>query len=127
MTFFEVTETLTLNQVARCETGTQHQSLQLLPKRFCDVKSVEVLVGYRLLSSGIERMVFTVPRLHKDYFQDDIFIPTADVEVPVLTAEEWVNGESKETLKINLCPNGMPLRMSFVYLVFKSIKAYDLS
>jgi coronin-7 len=63
----------------------------------------------------------TVPRLHKDYFQDDIFIPTIDLKKPLLTVDEWVKGIQKEFSLLNLRPTDMPLcklLFTFLYKLF---------
>ena len=42
-----------------------------------------------------------------DYFQDDIFVPTANTEASVLTAEEWFGGHGIELPLIDLKPKDM--------------------
>ncbi|KAJ3091287.1 Coronin-7 [Quaeritorhiza haematococci] len=67
------------------------QGAAFLPKRYCDVKIVEVLKGWRLTQTNIEELSFTVPRLKKEFFQDDLFPRTRDVETPAYkTFEDWV-------------------------------------
>ncbi|KAI8930260.1 hypothetical protein BC831DRAFT_499742 [Entophlyctis helioformis] len=87
--------------------GVQQTSLVLLPKRTCDVRAIEVLKGYRLTPNGIESISFTVPRLQKEYFQDDIFKPTRNVEKAAVTADAWVGGASGELDWIDLRPADM--------------------
>ena len=108
--FLELSDSFVPQTVNRYEGGAAQQSLQLLPKRFCDVKNVEIFTGYRLTMGTIEKLSFTVPRLHKDYFQDDIYTATLDVENPVLSADEWVQGKTPQFKWIDLRPAEMPLR-----------------
>ncbi len=108
--FLELSDSAVPQTVNRYEGGAAQQSLQLLPKRFCDVKNVEIFIGYRLIMGVIEKLSFTVPRLHKDHFQDDIYTATLDVENPVLSAEEWVEGKTPKFKWIDLRPTDMPLR-----------------
>ncbi|KNC99952.1 uncharacterized protein SPPG_05325 [Spizellomyces punctatus DAOM BR117] len=86
--------------------GTQ-QGLSFLPKRSCDVREIEVANGYRITQSAIETISFTVPRLKKEYFQDDIYVPTRDVEKPLLDIDEWLKGEKAIADFINLAPSDM--------------------
>jgi coronin-7 len=53
---------------------------------------------------------FTVPRLHKDHFQDDIYTATLDAENSLLSADEWVEGKTPQFKLIDLRPVEMPLR-----------------
>lgn len=47
-----------------------------------------------------------------EYFQDDIFIPTRDIETPVLSAQEWFEGMDKTAHLIDLRPSDMTPRTS---------------
>nr|KAJ3422774.1 Coronin-7 [Polyrhizophydium stewartii] len=94
--------------------GSQQTALAFLPKRYCRVREIEVLCAVRLAASAIERISFTVPRLQKDFFQDDIFVPTVDVETPAVSAEDWAKGVDGEVKRIDLRPADMVPRMSQV-------------
>lgn len=74
-----------------------------------DVAGIEILVGYRLTSSTIDKVSLKVPRLHKDHFQDDIFCNTFDTENAHLSAQEWIQGKIPTFKVIDLKPSGMPL------------------
>lgn len=62
--------------------------------------------GFRLLQNSIERISVTVPRLRKEFFQDDIFQDTRDVEKPDLDVDEWLKGKVIEHRWINLNATG---------------------
>lgn len=76
-----------------------------------DVKNVEVARAFRLGDEEIREITFNVPRKRKDYFQDDIYVPTRSLE-PIYTGDEWLQGIVKEPSKVSLCPSGMQLLSS---------------
>ncbi|KAJ3272939.1 Coronin-7 [Terramyces sp. JEL0728] len=77
-----------------------------MPKSGIDVAIVEIFKAYRLTQTSITQLSFTVPRLRKEYFQDDIFPPTLDYSASISVAE-WLQGKLVPDKKINLCPSGM--------------------
>ncbi|PWN23707.1 DUF1900-domain-containing protein [Microstroma glucosiphilum] len=94
----------------------QHSTPQLgisfLPKRYCDVKAVEVGLSYRLSrTQEIQIVSWKVERKRKDFFQDDVFPATRDVETPVVSASEWWSERApvkmSELPHIDLHPIGM--------------------
>ncbi|KAH9257451.1 hypothetical protein BASA81_004377 [Batrachochytrium salamandrivorans] len=93
--------------------GIQQISLGFLPKRLCNIRDIEILKGFRLTLGAIETISFTVPRLQKGYFQDDIFVPTRDTEHSALTADQWVAGDTANSVFIDLRPADMePLSLA---------------
>ncbi|ODN89162.1 actin cross-linking [Cryptococcus wingfieldii CBS 7118] len=78
-----------------------------LPKRMVDLKKVEVGKALRLTAKALEEVSFTIPRNKPEFFQDDIYVPTTDIEATPLTAEEWLSGKSAERPTINLHPAKM--------------------
>jgi hypothetical protein len=85
-----------------------------------DVKKVEVGRALRLTSKSIEEVSFCIPRNKPDFFQDDIYVDTLDVETPATTFKEWVavdagleNGAQDQRRYISLKPEGMTLREFF--------------
>ncbi|KAF9209964.1 Coronin-7 [Haplosporangium sp. Z 27] len=95
--------------VASLEQGTLQQDVAYLPKRYCDVKEVELAKMYRLTYNSVEVIRVSVPRNKKEYFQDDIYPDTVDVETPTLTASEFFSGSNLDAQpkRISLCPPGM--------------------
>lgn len=91
----------------------EHATLQLgwafLPKKGNDVQKVEILSSLRLTSTTVERVSWGVPRAKIDFFQDDIFVPTRDVETATLGAEEWLAGKNVPLALVDLRPHGMTL------------------
>jgi coronin-7 len=47
-----------------------------------------------------------------EFFQDDIFIPTRDLESSSLSAQQWFDGEDKDPKLIDLRPSDMAMRTS---------------
>ncbi|KAM4632370.1 coronin-7-like isoform 2-T2 [Discoglossus pictus] len=84
-----------------------HKGLQFLRKLDCVVRDVEVLRAVRLSSSSLEPVAFRVPRVKKEFFQDDVFPPTRVSWEPALSAVDWLSGKDKQQHTINLCPEGM--------------------
>lgn len=84
-----------------------HKGLQYLRKTDCAVREVEVLRALRLCASSLEPVAFRVPRVKKEFFQDDVFPPTRVTWEPALSAAEWLNGKDKQQRTINLCPADM--------------------
>jgi len=95
-----------------------HHTLQLglafLPKRCVDVEKVEIAVAFRLSAATVERVAFSVPRARLEFFQDDVYVPTINVETPATTAEAWLSGTDSQRQTINLNTSNLPLRMSLV-------------
>ncbi|WVQ71408.1 hypothetical protein IAR50_000944 [Cryptococcus sp. DSM 104548] len=75
-----------------------------LPKRMVDLKKVEVGKALRLTAKALEEVSFTIPRNKPEFYQDDIYIPTIDIEAKPLTTEEWLSGKSVSRPVINLQP-----------------------
>ncbi|KIR37980.1 actin cross-linking [Cryptococcus deuterogattii 99/473] len=75
-----------------------------LPKRMVDMKKVEIAKALRLTAKTLEEPGF---------FQDDIYVPTKDIEKPSMTASEWLEGENVAQGVIDLKPEGMtPLSLA---------------
>ena len=72
---------------------TPSYSLGFLPKQYCNADDIEILAGFRLCATFIEKISIKVPRLKKEFFQDDIFKPTLDVETPCLSIKAWFNNQ----------------------------------
>lgn len=91
--------------------GQPQLGVSLLPKRYCDVREVEVDLCYRLSRNNeIQRISWRVERKRKEFFQDDVFSPTLDTETPALSAQEWLDGQevpTSERRRIDLRPAGM--------------------
>ncbi|KAI8592928.1 hypothetical protein BDZ88DRAFT_406604 [Geranomyces variabilis] len=105
---FEVTEEGP-QYLTRFDSPGAQQGMAFLPKLVCDVRAIEIAKGYRLSSSAIERVSFTVPRLRREFFQDDIFPPTRDATKPALEIEDWLDGGKVELKRVDLAPADMIL------------------
>ncbi|XP_064607683.1 coronin-7-like isoform X2 [Liolophura sinensis] len=89
--------------------GTLHQALSFLPKCECDVRKVEFARGSVLRATTVEPIAFSVPRVKKDYFQDDIFPDTKVTWKPAMSSAEWFSGMNRAPAKVSLRPADMQL------------------
>uniref|UniRef100_A0A672NKY1 Coronin n=1 Tax=Sinocyclocheilus grahami TaxID=75366 RepID=A0A672NKY1_SINGR len=85
----------------------QQCGLCFLPKAECDVCDVEVARAIRLGKTTIEPVAFRVPRVKKEFFQDDVFPETAVWWEAALTAAAWLSGSNGQHRKISLRPKDM--------------------
>lgn len=84
-----------------------HKGLAFLPKTECNVRDVEVAVALMLTRGTIEPVAFKVPRVRKEFFQDDVYPDTAVCWEPALTASAWLSGSNGQHKKISLKPKDM--------------------
>ncbi|XP_012867015.1 PREDICTED: coronin-7 isoform X3 [Dipodomys ordii] len=84
-----------------------HKGFVLLPKTECDVREVEFARCLRLRHTSLEPVAFRLPRVRKEFFQDDVFPNTAVSWEPVLSAEAWLGGANGQPRLLNLQPPGM--------------------
>ncbi|XP_029293414.1 coronin-7-like isoform X1 [Cottoperca gobio] len=84
-----------------------HKGLAFLPKTECNVRDVEIAIGLLLTKTTIEPVAFKVPRVKKEFFQDDVYTETAVCWEPALTASAWLSGSNGQHKKINLKPKDM--------------------
>lgn len=91
------------------EHGTLQSGISFLPKQRNNIKGIEVLRALRLTPQTVEIVSFTVPRAKVEFFQDDIFVSTRDLETPTLSIEHWVKGKNTPPQFIDLRPEGAKL------------------
>ncbi|CAK6444740.1 unnamed protein product [Pipistrellus nathusii] len=84
-----------------------HKGFALLPKTECDVREVEFARCLRLRQTSLEPVAFRLPRVRKEFFQDDVFPDTAISWEPVLSAKDWLGGANRQPRLLNLQPPGM--------------------
>ncbi|XP_048846279.1 coronin-7 isoform X2 [Brienomyrus brachyistius] len=84
-----------------------HKGFSFLPKTECDVRNVEIARALKLSKTSIEPIAFKVPRVKKEFFQDDIFPETAVWWESTLTASSWLSGSNGQHRKISLRPKDM--------------------
>ncbi|KAJ3159447.1 Coronin-7 [Geranomyces michiganensis] len=93
--------------LTRFDSPGAQQGIAFLPKTVCDVRAIEIAKGYRITPAAIETVSFTVPRLKREFFQDDIFPPTRDVSKPAIGVDEWLTGAKVVTTTVDLAPADM--------------------
>ncbi|XP_058435433.1 coronin-7 isoform X2 [Marmota monax] len=84
-----------------------HKGFILLPKTECDVREVEFARCLRLRQTSLEPVAFRLPRVRKEFFQNDVFPDTAVSWEPVLSAEAWLGGTNGQPRLLSLQPPGM--------------------
>ncbi|XP_070269194.1 coronin-7 [Myotis yumanensis] len=84
-----------------------HKGFVLLPKTECDVRQVEFARCLRLRQTSLEPVAFRLPRVRKEFFQDDVFPDTAMSWEPVLSAKDWLGGANGQPRLLSLQPPGM--------------------
>ncbi|XP_062954891.1 coronin-7 isoform X2 [Cynocephalus volans] len=84
-----------------------HKGFVLLPKTECDVREVEFARCLRLRQTSLEPASFRLPRVKKEFFQDDVFPDTAVSWEPVLSAKAWLGGANGQPRLLSLQPLGM--------------------
>ncbi|KAJ3021181.1 UNVERIFIED_CONTAM: Coronin-7 [Siphonaria sp. JEL0065] len=96
-----------LTKVANYTSPGPQMATSFVSKLALNVKEVEIAKCYRLTSNSIEQVSFKLPRLKKEYFQDDLYPPVA---IPTKTTfPEWKEstGSVVASQVIDLCPAGM--------------------
>ncbi|KAF6123759.1 coronin 7 [Phyllostomus discolor] len=84
-----------------------HKGFVLLPKTECDVREVEFARCLRLRQTSLEPVAFRLPRVRKEFFQDDVFPDTAVSWEPALNAKAWLGGANRQPQLLSLQPPGM--------------------
>ncbi|KAI1296084.1 Coronin-7 [Mortierella claussenii] len=98
-----------LVEVANLEQTTLQQDVAYLPKRYCNVRELELAKMYRLTYNSVEVIRVSVPRSKREFFQDDLFPDTVDVESATMEAEAFFGGAAAnaQVKRISLCPSDM--------------------
>lgn len=84
-----------------------HKGLAFLPKTECNVLDVEIAVALMLTKTTIEPVAFKVPRVKKEFFQDDVYPDTTIWWEPALTAAAWLSGSNGQHKTMSLKPKDM--------------------
>ena len=56
--------------MTRFESPGIQQGVSFLPKRMCDVRSIEIAKAWRMTQTAVESLSFTVPRLKVREYND---------------------------------------------------------
>lgn len=84
-----------------------HKGMVFLPKTECNVRDVEIAVALMLTKTTVEPVAFKVPRVKKEFFQDDVYPDTTVWWEPALTAAAWLSGSNGQHKKMSLKPKDM--------------------
>ncbi|KAG1667874.1 Coronin-7 [Nymphon striatum] len=95
------------HQLSHVKCSSPHQALTFLSKNVCNVREVEFARSLRLLPSSIEPMSFSVPRVKKEFFQNDLFPETRVTWEPSMSGTDWLAGKNGKACKISLKPPEM--------------------
>ncbi|XP_055008627.1 coronin-7-like isoform X2 [Boleophthalmus pectinirostris] len=88
-------------------TPEPHKGFAFLPKTACNVQEVEIAVAMMLTKTTIEPVAFKVPRVKKEFFQDDVYPDTAICWEPALTGSAWLSGINSQHKRMSLKPKDM--------------------
>uniref|UniRef100_A0A670JFN9 Coronin n=1 Tax=Podarcis muralis TaxID=64176 RepID=A0A670JFN9_PODMU len=69
--------------------------------------SSDPIRALRLRQTSIEPVAFRVPRVKKEFFQDDLYPPTEVRWEPALSAAAWLGGSDGQHRKVSLRPKDM--------------------
>ncbi|XP_063048615.1 coronin-7 isoform X1 [Engraulis encrasicolus] len=89
------------------QSSEPHKGFSFLPKTLCDVRDVEIARALRLSKTTIEPVAFRVPRVRKEFFQDDVYPETAVWWESSLSASSWLSGGNAKHRKISMQPKDM--------------------
>ncbi|XP_018494080.1 coronin-6 [Galendromus occidentalis] len=100
--YFEITdEPPFVHYISTYQSSDPQRGMCGMVKRGLDFSQCEIARFYKLHTKGLcEIISFTVPR-KSDLFQEDLY-PLTPGDVPALTADEWISGENREPILINL-------------------------
>ncbi|KAI9364418.1 hypothetical protein DFJ73DRAFT_416385 [Zopfochytrium polystomum] len=104
-TFYVDIRNRQVTKVNRASLPTIQSGVVFAPKHECNVRIVEVAKAYRLVATGLDLVSFTVPRLKKDYFQDDLFPPYTFASGTSVSA--WRGGADVAFSTMNLQPKDL--------------------
>ncbi|KAL6051576.1 Coronin-like protein crn1 [Balamuthia mandrillaris] len=85
------------------KTSKPQAGISAFPKRSLNVMDCEIARFLKLSGKDVIPVSFTVPRQHKDFFQDDLFPNSWDGQ-PTATAEEWFGGANNQPNLVSLEP-----------------------
>ncbi|CAO3577891.1 unnamed protein product [Absidia cylindrospora] len=89
-----------LYHLSEFKSSDPQRGMAFMPKRAVNVSDCEVARAYKVGTTIVEPVSFTVPR-KSDAFQSDIFPPTISDE-PALTADEWFQGKDANPKLVDL-------------------------
>jgi len=105
MRMYELTDG-DLNPLVEYKSNKPVAGITWVPKHTLNVMECEIARSYKLSGREIIPMSFFVPRLNKDFFQDDLFPDTWDGK-PAYSAAEWFGGAADRIgNKVSLKPPG---------------------
>jgi coronin-7 len=78
-----------------------------LSKTSVNVQEVEIIKGYRLSQTSIDTVSVSVPRIKKEYFQDDVFPDTIDYQASSITINDWMKNEKVGLKYKSMRPDNM--------------------
>lgn len=86
---------------------TDFMAQGFLHKTAVNVAEVEILHSLKLSRNKVVSVSWQVPRARKEFFQDDLYVPTLPL-APIMNAQEWRRGLcGKELDRISLQPADM--------------------
>ena len=88
-------------------SNSNQHALSAALKTSCDVMKIEIAKFYKLTQDAVHLIVFSVPRVRKEYFQDDLYPESLDLTKPVLSTDQFLQKWEYEPSYKDLCPEGV--------------------
>jgi coronin-1B/1C/6 len=101
--FEVVDEAPYLHALVEHKSSKPQTGLALLPKTSVNVMECEIARFLKLSPRDVVPLTFSVPRMNKDIYQDDLYPDTWDGH-PTAAADEWLAGANNAPNKISLRP-----------------------
>ncbi|KAJ1960912.1 Coronin-like protein crn1 [Dispira parvispora] len=90
-------------QLAEYKSVEPQRGLAAMPKRGLNTSDCEIMRFYKVTTSLVEPVSFTVPR-RSDAFQSDLYPPTPG-DQPALTADQYFDGQTADPILITFDEN----------------------
>lgn len=89
------------------DSAEPERGLCLIPRKYLDVKSVEISRMLKLSTESLRALHWRTPRNRQEYFQDDIYQPSRDTSNALMEVLDWEDGQTESFPELNIQPEGM--------------------
>lgn len=114
--FYEIERDLTPTYLNRYVAPGITTAFSPLPKIGVDVADVEILKGIRATQTSVEMVSIKVPRVKKEYFQDDIYSDTLDYKKSATDFDTWSKlSDAISLVKVSIQPSSHPKKRKSVF------------
>lgn len=107
------------------ESAEPERGLCLVPRKYLDVKSVEISRMLKLSTESMRALRWRTPRNRQEYFQDDIYGPSRDTSNPLMEVMDWEDKQTDMFPTLNLQPEGMMKLSEAAPIVKQAVKKWS--